>query len=80
MTGAYLPSSEAYERSVSYFVRTKNRPYEIDFAGRYESNSRDSDNQRYGDTSLSFGTSFAANLGESLMLSLIHISEPTRPY
>ncbi|MDG2106055.1 MAG: TonB-dependent receptor [Gammaproteobacteria bacterium] len=76
MTGAYLPSSEAYERSISYFIRTKNRPYEIDFAGRYESNSRDSDNQRYGDTSLSFGTSFAANLGESFMYNMnyAHIS------
>jgi len=76
MTAAYLPSSEAYGRSVSYFVRTKNRAYEMDFAGRYESNSRDSDSQRYGDTSLSFGTSLAANLGESLTYNMnyAHIS------
>ena len=42
MTGAYLPSSEAYERSIAYFLRTKDSPYEIDFVGRYDSNSRDS--------------------------------------
>jgi iron complex outermembrane receptor protein len=76
MTGAYLPSSESYERSIAYFIRTKNKPYEIDFAGRYESNSRDSTIQRYGDTSLSFGTSLSSNLGEAFRynLSYAHIS------
>ena len=76
MTGAYLPSSESYGRSVSYFLRTKNKPYEIDFAGRYESNSRDSNSQRYGDTSLSFGTSLSSNIGEALRynLSYAHVS------
>ncbi len=76
MTGAYLPSSEAYERSIAYFLRTKNKPYEIDFVGRYDSNSRDSTNQRYGDTSLSFGTSLSKNLGENFFYNLnyAHVS------
>ena len=34
MTNAYLPSSESFEKSVAYFTRTKNKSYEIDFAGR----------------------------------------------
>ena len=66
MTDAYLPSSESYERSIAYFTRTKNKPYEIDFAGRYDSNSRDSNSQRYGDTSLSFATSYSKKLNQSL--------------
>ncbi|MDG2159026.1 MAG: TonB-dependent receptor [Gammaproteobacteria bacterium] len=76
MTGAYLPTSEAYERSIAYFLRTKNKPYEIDFSTRYDSNSRDNNNQRYGDTSLSFGTSFASKLGESFYYTLnyTHVS------
>lgn len=76
MTGAYLPSSEAYERSIAYFFRTKNKPYEIDFAARYDSNSRDTNNQRYGDTSLSFGTSFASKLGKSFFYNInyAHVS------
>ena len=76
MTSAYLPSSVSYDRSISYFLRTKNKPYELDFAGRYESNSRDSSNQRYGDTSISFGTSLSQNIGNSFFYSLgyAHIS------
>ena len=76
MTGAYLPSSEAYERSIAYFLRTKDSPYEIDFVGRYDSNSRDSTIQRYGDTSLSFGTSLSNNLGKSFFYNLnyAHVS------
>ena len=76
MKTAYIPSSVSYDRSIAYFARTKNKPYEIDFAGRYESNSRDSSNQRYGDTSISFGTSIAHNLTESLFYNIgyAHIS------
>jgi len=76
MKTAYIPSSVSYDRSIAYFARTKNKPYEIDFAGRYESNSRDSQNQRYGDTSISFGTSIAHNLTESLFYNIgyAHIS------
>ena len=76
MKTAYIPSSVSYDRSIAYFARTKNKPYEIDFAGRYESNSRDSSNQRYGDTSISFGTSIAHNLTESLLYNIgyAHIS------
>jgi iron complex outermembrane receptor protein len=76
MKTAYIPSSVSYDRSIAYFARTKNKPYEIDFAGRYESNSRDSSDQRYGDTSISFGTSIAHNLTESLFYNIgyAHIS------
>ena len=76
MKTAYIPSSVSYDRSIAYFARTKNKPYEIDFAGRYESNSRDSSNQRYGDTSISFGTSIAHKLTESLFYNIgyAHIS------
>ena len=76
MTSAYLPSSVSYDRSISYFLRTKNKQYELDFAGRYESNSRDSSSQRYGDTSISFGTSLSQNIGNSFFYSLgyAHIS------
>ena len=70
MTGAYLPSSESYERSISYFARTKNKPYEIDFAGRYDSNSRDTIDQSYGDTSLSFATSYYKKLSQSLSYTI----------
>ena len=70
MKTAYIPTSISYDRSIAYFARTKNKPYEIDFAGRYESNSRDSSNQRYGDTSISFGTSIAQNLTESLFYNI----------
>ena len=70
MKTAYIPTSVSYDRSIAYFARTKNKPYEIDFAGRYESNSRDSQNQRYGDTSISFGTSIAQNLTESLFYNI----------
>ena len=70
MTGAYLPSSESYERSISYFARTKNKPYEIDFAGRYDSNSRDTIDQSYGDTSLSFATSYYQKLSQSLSYTI----------
>ena len=70
MTNAYLPSSESFEKSVAYFTRTKNKSYEIDFAGRYDINSRDSNNQRYGDTSLSFATSYAKNLNPSLFYTI----------
>ena len=65
MISAYLPSSVSYDRAVSYLLRTKNKPYELDFSGRYESNSRDSSNQRYGDTSVSFGTSLSHKFGKS---------------
>ena len=76
MKTAYIPSSVSYDRSVSYFIRTKNKPYEIDFAGRYESNSRDSLNQRYGDTSISFGTSLSHKFGKSFFYNIgyAHIS------
>lgn len=76
MKTAYIPSSVSYDRSIAYFARTKNKPYEIDFAGRYESNSRDSSNQRYGDTSISYGASIAHNLTESLFYNIgyAHIS------
>ena len=76
MKTAYIPSSVSYDRSIAYFTRTKNKPYEIDFAGRYESNSRDSSNQRYGDTSISFGTSIAHNLNDSLFYNIgyAHVS------
>ena len=70
MKTAYIPSSVSYDRSISYFARTKNKPYEIDFAARYESNSRDSALQRYGDTSISFGTSISHNITESLFYNL----------
>ena len=76
MKTAYIPSSVSYDRSIAYFARTKNKPYEIDFAGRYESNSRDSLEQRYGDTSISFGTSIAQNLTDSLFYNFgyAHVS------
>ena len=76
MKTAYIPTSVSYDRSIAYFLRTKNKPYEIDFAGRYESNSRDSKTQRYGDTSISFGTSFSHNLTETLFYNLgyAHVS------
>ena len=71
MTNAYLPSSESYERSVSYFTRTKNKSYEIDFAGRYDSNVRYTrETQRYGDTSLSFATSYSSKLNTSLFYTV----------
>ena len=70
MTGAYLPSSVSYDRAISYFLRTKNKPYELDFTGRYESNSRDSSSQRYGDTSISFGTSISHKFGKSSFYNL----------
>ena len=77
MKTAYIPSSVSYDRSIAYFTRTKNKPYEIDFAGRYESNSRDSSNQRYGDTSISFGTSIAHNLTDSLFYSCLLYTSPS---
>lgn len=76
MTGAYLPSSNAYNKSISYFLRTKSKPFVLDFAGRYETNSRDSTYQRYGDSALSFGTSYSHKIGDSLRYSVgyAHVS------
>ena len=76
MAGAYIPNSVAYDRSISFFQRNLGKPYELDLALRYESNSRDSDNQRYGDTSLNLGTSLLYKLSDStnLYLGYSHVS------
>ena len=73
---AYIPSSESYDRSISYFTRHQINSYEVDFAGRYESNSRDSSEQRYGDTSVSFATSLSSMIGNSLFYNVgyAHVS------
>ena len=76
MTNAYIPSSIAYDRSISFFQRNLGKPYELDFALRYESNSRDNQNQRYGDTSINLGSSLLYRLSEStnLYLGYSHVS------
>ena len=76
MNNAYIPTSMSYDRSIAFFQRTLNRPYELDLALRYEFNSRQSSIQRYGDTSINFGTSFLYSLSNSLDLYLgySHIS------
>ena len=76
MTDAYIPPSIAYDRSISFFQRNLGKPYELDFAIRYESNSRDNHNQRYGDTSLNLGSSLLYKLSEStnLYLGYSHVS------
>ena len=76
MDDAYIPPSIAYDRSISYFQRNIGKPYELDLAVRYESNSRDQKIQRYGDTSLNIGTSLLYRLSEStnLYLGYSHVS------
>ena len=76
MTNAYIPPSIAYDRSISFFQRNLGKPYELDFAVRYESNSRDQQAQRYGDTSLNLGSSLLYKLSEStnLYLGYSHVS------
>ena len=76
MTSAYIPSSIAYDRSIAFFQRNLGKPYELDFAVRYESNSRDNLIQRYGDTSINLGSSLLYKLSEStnLYLGYSHVS------
>ena len=69
-SGAYIPTSESYERSMAYFVTKNLLDYHFDFVTRYDNNERVTTNKNYEDSALSLSVSTSNKITDALSYNL----------
>ena len=75
-SGAYIPTSESYERSIAYFTTLNAIGYDIDFVTRYDNNERSTASKNYEDSAFSSLNSYnklTDNLSYNLGYSCVKI-------
>ncbi len=69
-SGAYIPTSESYERSIAYFTTLNAIGYDIDFVTRYDNNERSTASKNYEDSAFSLSLNSYNKLTDNLSYNL----------
>ena len=69
-SNAYVPVSDSYERSLSYFSNTSLFGYDIDFAVRYDNNERTTATKNYEDSAVSISTGSVYKINDNLSYNI----------
>ena len=69
-SNAYVPVSDSYERSLSYFSNRSLFGYDIDFAVRYDNNERTTAAKNYEDSAISISTNTTYKINDNLSYNI----------
>ena len=75
-SGAYIPTSESYDKSVAYFMNSDYLGNDVDVAIRYDNNERLTAGKNYEDSAISFSANSIFSITDNLKYSVgySHIS------
>ena len=69
-SGAYIPTSESYDKSVAYFMNSDYLGHYVDVAIRYDNNERLTAGKNYEDSAISFSANSIFSITDNLKYSV----------
>ena len=69
-SGAYIPTSESYDKSVAYFMNSDYLGNDVDVAIRYDNNERLTAGKNYEDSAISFSANSIFSITDNLKYSV----------
>ena len=69
-SGAYIPTSESYDKSVAYFMNSDYLGHDVDVAIRYDNNERLTAGKNYEDSAISFSANSIFSITDNLKYSV----------
>ena len=69
-SGAYIPTSESYDKSVAYFMNSDYLGNDVDVAIRYDNNERLTSGKDYEDSAISFSANSIFSITDNLKYSV----------
>jgi iron complex outermembrane receptor protein len=69
-SGAYIPSSDSYDKSVAYFMNSDYLGHDVDVALRYDNNERLTSGKSYEDSAISFSANSIFSITDNLKYSV----------